>query len=361
MKTRKVILSGGGTGGHFYPALAVGQKLKEKDPLLQLIFVGSSRETEKKIMDHHGAHFIPLKIEGLKGKGLKTIKSLLLLPASFIKSLAILFRAKPSLVIGVGGFSSGPLVLLASWLKYPTLILEQNICPGLTNRLLIPWVKKAVVSFENSLPYFKGKGIFIGNPVREEFYKLPPKERNANLTLLIFGGSQGYHFINEKVVSSLTLIEDKKNDLKILHQTGGKDFQWVKENYEKHNFNDAVISPYFFDMPDRFKKVDIVVGRAGATTIAELIASRKASLLIPFSKAADNHQTLNARELEKIGGADVLLEENFTPKVFAEKINFYLKNKEKITLMEKNLIPMKRVDVSENIANLCFQLMKIES
>jgi UDP-N-acetylglucosamine--N-acetylmuramyl-(pentapeptide) pyrophosphoryl-undecaprenol N-acetylglucosamine transferase len=190
MKARKVIISGGGTGGHLYPALAVGEKLKERDPSIEIFFVGSSRHLEKNIMERYKANFIPLKIEGLKGKGLKTLKSLALLPYGFLKSLFILFRIRPALVIGVGGYSSGPIVLLASWSRIPTLIMEQNLKPGLTNRLLLPWVRKAVVAFESSLLYFKGKGHVTGNPTREEFHSLPKKERNHRLSLLIFGGSQ---------------------------------------------------------------------------------------------------------------------------------------------------------------------------
>jgi UDP-N-acetylglucosamine--N-acetylmuramyl-(pentapeptide) pyrophosphoryl-undecaprenol N-acetylglucosamine transferase len=361
MKERKIIICGGGTGGHLYPALAIGEKLKERASHLQLTFVGSSRAVEKTIMERQGVDFIPLKIEGLKGKGLKGIKSLLLLPFSFAKSLAILLRLKPNLVIGVGGYSSGPIVLLASWMRIPTLILEQNLYPGLTNRLLIPWVKKAVVSFQSSLLYFKGKGIFIGNPVRQEFYSLPSKERNCKLTLLIFGGSQGSHFLNKEIVASLPFLKKEKKNLRIFHQTGKKDLEWVKNGYAKHHFNEVVIAPYFFNIASYFKKSDLIISRAGATTIAELIASQKASLLIPFSQASDNHQVLNARELENISAAKVLLEKEFTPEDLAEKIFFFLKNRENISQMEKNLASLKKNKVAENIAALCFELMESHS
>lgn len=361
MKKRRVIISGGGTGGHVYPALSVGQKLKERDPSIHLTFVGTSRGVEKNIIERQGVNFIPLKIEGLKRKGLKTIQSLFLLPSAFAKSLAILLRAKPILVIGVGGYSSGPIVLLASLMKIPTLILEQNLYPGLTNRLLIPWVRKAVVSFKGSLPYFKGKGIFMGNPVRKEFYTLPPKERNDKLTILIFGGSQGSHFLNQGVTASLPLLKEEKESMRIFHQTGKKDFKWVKKSYEKHNFNEVVVSPYFFDIDKYFQKADMIISRAGATTIAELIASQKASLLIPFAKASDNHQVLNARELERTRGAEVLLEEEFNPQIFADKILFFLKNKEKISQMEKNLGSLRTSNVAKKIAGLCFESMENHS
>lgn len=355
---KKVIISGGGTAGHLYPGLAVGQKLKEKDPHLHLTYVGSSRGLEKNIMKHHQVDFIPLKIEGIKGKGLKIIKSLILLPFSFLKSLFILLRIKPQLVIGVGGYSSGPIVLLASWMKTPTLIMEQNLTPGLTNRVLIPWVRKAVVAFKSSLPSFKGKGIFIGNPTREEFYKLAPKEKNSKLTILIFGGSQGSHFLNSSLIATLPLLRREKDRMRIFHQTGKQDFEWVKNNYKQNDFKDVTVAPYFFRMAQCFQKADLIISRAGATTIAELIASQKASLLIPFSKASDNHQVFNARELEKIKGAEIILEEEFSPDIFARKIFDFLKYREKIVQMEKNLESLKTDNAAERIAALCFEIME---
>ncbi len=361
MKERKVIISGGGTAGHIYPALAVGSALKDRDSNLQLTYIGTHRELEKNIMDHYQVEFIPLKIEGLKRRGLKTIKSLFLLPLSFAKSFAILRRLKPDLVIGVGGYSSGPVVLLASWMRIPTLILEQNLLPGFTNRMLLPWVKKAVVAFEGSLPYFKGKGIHIGNPVREEFYRITPKPKNSRLSILVFGGSQGSHFLNKGITASLPLLKKEKENLRIFHQTGEKDLEWVKEHYDQHGFKETVVAPYFPDMADYFQKSDLVISRAGATTIAEFIASQKASLLIPFSQAADNHQALNARELEKINGAEIILEEEFTPERLTDKIHHLLHHREEIVRMEKNLARIKTEKVAEKITDLCFELMKTRS
>lgn len=357
-KRKKIIISGGGTAGHIHPALAVGKMLREKDPACSLTFVGSTRQLEKRIMDRYEAHFIPLHIEGIKGRGIKILRALLLLPLSFLKSLLVLWRTKPDLVIGAGGYSSGPIVLLASWLRIPTLIMEQNIRPGLTNRLLRRWVKKAVVSFERSLPYFKDKGVFIGNPVREEFYHLTPKERNSRLTLLIFGGSQGSHFLNEGIVETLPLLKAKKEHLKIFHQTGEKDMEWVDRCYKQEGFQEVMVAPYFEEMANYFQKSDLIISRAGASTIAELIASQKASLLVPFSQAADNHQLLNARELEKVKGAEVITEEEFSPQLMAEKIFQYSQNKQKITEMEANLAPLKVEDAAGRIAALCFELME---
>ena len=357
MNEKKVIISGGGTAGHLYPGLAISKRLKEREPGIQITFVGSKRELEKQIMEHHKARIIPLKIEGLKGKGLKIIKSLLLLPYSFLKSLIILTRNKPNLVIGVGGYSSGPIVLLSALMKIPTLILEQNVLPGFTNRLLLPWVRKAVVAFEESLPYFKQKGVFIGNPVREEFYHLPKKSRNSKLTLLIFGGSQGSHFLNQAIVDVLPFLKKNREKLRVFHQTGKKDYEWIKNNYIQNGLEDTVVASYFFDIANYFKRSDLIICRAGATTIAELIASQKASLLIPFSQATDNHQFINARELEKIKATEIIREEDLSPALFSNKIIHFMTNKEILNRMEENLNSLKTENVADKISDLCFDLI----
>jgi len=358
MQRQRVLISGGGTAGHIHPALAVGRKLKEKNRDIQITFVGSTRKLERSIMDHYHADFIPLKIEGLKGRGIKIARSLFILPAAFLRSMSILIKLKPSLSIGVGGYSSGPIVLISAWLGIPTLILEQNSLPGFTNRMLIPWVKKAVVSFESSLPYFKKKGICLGNPVRDEFYALPPKQRTDRLTLLIFGGSQGSRFLNEGMIKSLPLLTQEAENLIIYHQTGENNLEQVKQAYLKHGIRNVMVKAFFHNMADYFQKSDLVICRAGATTIAELIAGKKASLLIPFAGAADNHQLHNAKELEKIQGTEILTEQEFTPELFARKIIRFVKNKTRLDQMEKNLALLKKTGAAEKIADLCFELIK---
>ena len=358
MSARAVIISGGGTGGHIYPALAVGRKLKQKDPSLELTFVGTGRDVERKIMEKSGVNFLPLRIEGLKGRGLKSLRSLFLLPSSFFRSAAILKRLRPRLVIGAGGYGSGPIVLLASLRKTPTLIMEQNVHPGLTNRLLARWVRKAVVSFETTLPAFRGKGVLLGNPVRDEFYSLKPKGREGKLSLLVFGGSQGSRFLNQAVTSTLPLLAGEKNRLVIFHQTGSSDEEWVRKRYLENGFGEATVAPYFYDMAACFGKADLVISRAGATTIAELIAGRKAAILVPFGGAAEDHQTRNARELERIGAADIILESEFGPEFLARRVRFFLQHGEEITAREKKLAALDTGRPAERIAGLCLELME---
>jgi len=358
MSRTTVIISGGGTGGHLYPALVVGQKMKQLQPDLRLVYVGSSRPVERKIMAGQVSDFLTLPVEGLKGLGWKKIRSLAILPLAFIKSLWILLKYRPALVIGVGGFSSGPIVLLASLLKKPTVILEQNALPGFTNRLLSRFVDMVIISFESSAACFGKKAVLLGNPVREEFYHLPPKKREKNLTILIFGGSQGSKFLNDGLIASLELLQPIKDRIFIYHQTGEKDLGRVSNAYKERGFTQVVAGAYFSPMADYFARADLVICRAGATTCSELIAATKPAILVPFAGAADNHQEYNARELEKTGGAEVILEKDFTPELLAKKIEHYLIHKEELDRMEENLKPLRREKVAEKIATLCLQKLK---
>lgn len=358
MKKRSVVISGGGTGGHLYPALVVGRRLLAMVPGLSLTYVGTRRDVEQKIMAEHGVKFIPMRIEGLKGRGLKSLGALIILPLAFVHSLAILIRTRPGLVIGVGGYSAGPIVLLASWFRVPTVILEQNARPGFTNRLLARWVSRAVVAFPSTLPAFEGKGVVLGNPVREEFYALPAKKRTGTLDVLVFGGSQGSRFLNDRITAALPLLAAAKDRLRMTHQTGTNDLERVRAGYRANGFDGAEVAAYFPGMAARFGRVDLVVSRAGATTLAELIAARKAAILVPFAGASEDHQTGNARELVRVGGAVVIPEAEATPETLATRILHYLDHAEELDAMERNVARLQADDPAGRIAGLCLSLMK---
>lgn len=359
MSGKTIFISGGGTGGHLYPALVVGQTLKKLRPDLRVLYIGSNRAVEKKIMAEQGLSFSTLPVEGLKGRGWKKIQGLALLPLAFIKSFILLLKHRPLLVVGVGGFSSGPMVLSASLLGISTLIMEQNALPGYTNRKLKRWADRVVVAFESSLAYFGDKAVALGNPVRPEFYQLPDKEPEERLTLLLFGGSQGSKFLNEKMTACLPYLAGIKDRLKIYHQTGENDYERVRSIYPEQGFENAVVEKYFSPMPDYFALADLVICRAGATTCAELIAACKPAVLVPFARAADNHQEYNARELEKAGGAVVILEKDCTPELLAQKIKHFLENREELRLMSGNLKKIRKENVAENIARLALQMIEI--
>ncbi len=358
MKRRRVIISGGGTGGHLYPALVLGRKLRNRDPRIELAYIGSGREVERQIMAQHGVPVITLRIKGLKGRGLRSLGALALLPAAFLKSLVVLLRLRPRLAVGVGGYSSGPVVLLAAWFRVPTIILEQNVRPGFTNRLLVRWVRVAVAAFDSTLPALRGKGVRLGNPVREEFYRVPPKKRDGPLSLLVFGGSQGSRFLNERVPAALGLLQNRRTDLAVVHQTGERELHDVRRRYEESGFVAADVAPFFSDMADRVAAADLVVCRAGATTIAELIAAGRPALLVPFAGAAEDHQTANARELERVGGAEVVPEAEATAERLAERIGHYLDRRDRLDAMAHALRPLATPDAADRIADLCLGLIE---
>ncbi len=358
MRVRGVVISGGGTGGHLYPALVVGRRLLSLSPGLALTYVGTRRDVEQRIMADHGVRFIPMRIEGLKGRGLRSLRGLALLVPAFAHSFGILLRTRPSLVIGVGGYSSGPIVLLASLLRVPTVILEQNARPGFTNRLLSRFARRAVVAFPSTLPAFRGKGVHLGNPVREEFYALPDKERTGTLDVLVFGGSQGSRFLNDRTVAALPLLAAAKGRVRLVHQTGPNDLERVRAAYERAGLGDMEVDAYFPGMAARFGRADLVVCRAGATTLAELIAARRASVLVPFAGAADDHQTWNARELEAVGGAVVLPESEATAERLAGLILGFLDRPEDLAAMARSAGRLQVEDPAGRISALCLELMK---
>lgn len=357
MRAASVVISGGGTGGHLFPALVLGKKLAERDPDVRLTFVGSGREAERAIMARHGAEFVAMKIEGLKGRGLRSLRGLALLPGAFLRSLVLLVRLRPRLVVGVGGYSSGPIVLLASLLGIPTLILEQNARPGFTNRRLARWVRKAVAAFDPPPAEFRGKAVALGNPVRDEFYVVAPKPRDGRLALLVFGGSQGSHFLNTALTAALPRLAGVRERLTIVHQTGPADYGAVAAEYRRHGFDSAEVEPFFDAMAGRFAQADLIISRAGATSCAEIIASRRAAILVPFAGAADDHQTQNARILEAAGGAELVPEDARTSDRLVERILHFLDRPGRLSELERNLEPLRKPDAAERIAGLCLELM----
>jgi UDP-N-acetylglucosamine--N-acetylmuramyl-(pentapeptide) pyrophosphoryl-undecaprenol N-acetylglucosamine transferase len=355
-----IVISGGGTGGHLYPALAVGTELRRRLPSLRLLYVGSRRSVERAIMDKQGVSFASLPVEGIKGRGVRAAKAVLLLPWALLLSLRLVVVRRPGLVLGFGGYSSGPVVLAAWLVGIPTLILEQNARPGLTNRLLRRFARRAVVAFPGTLAFFRGKGVLLGNPVREEFYRLPGKPPDQLFVLLIFGGSQGSHVLNRAVVEALPLLAADKERLGVRHQTGSSDWGWVRDGYARAGFDRARVAPYFDDMPVLFGQADLCLCRAGATTIAELAAARKAAILVPFARAAENHQAFNARELERLGAAEVIPEAELTPERLARGIREFLEDPGRAGRLAANLEPLRTERAAARIADLCLSLMKGE-
>ncbi len=355
----KVLIAAGGTGGHIYPGIAVAKEILRRDEKSSVLFVGTERGLEARIVPENGFDVSFIESKGLKSVGLiGKLTGFAILPKSFLQARRILREFKPDVVVGAGGYVTGPVLMMASFLKIPTLAMDSNALPGFTNRQLARFVTKAALTFEEALPYFGNKGIVTGNPVRKEFFEIEPKERGEKINLLLFGGSQGARAINLAMIEALKFLSNKKGKLSITHQTGKLDFETVKKGYAENDWSEADIREYISDMVSEFEKTDLIISRAGATTCAEVAAAGKVAIMIPLPTAADDHQRKNAEALEKGGAAKMILQKDLTGESLAEVIKEFINSPEKISEMEKNAKKMAKEDAASATVDLIEQLAK---
>jgi UDP-N-acetylglucosamine--N-acetylmuramyl-(pentapeptide) pyrophosphoryl-undecaprenol N-acetylglucosamine transferase len=359
----RVLIAAGGTGGHIYPGIAVAKELLRRQPESEIRFVGTARGLENKLVPQAGFELSLIDSAGLKNVGLVArARGLLVLPKSFSAARSLIKSFRPDVIIGAGGYVSGPVVLTAALLKLPTLVMESNAFPGWTNRVLARFVDKAAVSFEAALPYFRGKAVVTGNPVRREFFEIPVRQREpGQFSILVFGGSQGAHAINEAMIAALPSLESLRDVLRITHQTGEADFARVNSGYVNAGWGErAEVRKYIDNMVGAFADVDLVVCRAGATTTAELIAAGKASVMIPFPLAADDHQRKNAAALEQAGAGRMLLQRDLSGERLATEIATLAAEPEKITTMEQAARKLARGDAAAAVVEMVEKLVGSE-
>ena len=355
----RVLIAAGGTGGHIYPGIAVAEEVMRRDPDAKVRFVGTARGLESKLVPQAGFELSIIESTGLKNVGLGArTRGLLVLPRSFNGARRLIREFQPQVVVGAGGYVSGPVVLTAALLRLPTMVMESNALPGWTNRVLARFVDKAAVSFEASLPFFRGKGIVIGNPVRREFFEIKPRSHVAgDLRLLVFGGSQGARAINKAMCDALPLLESVRSGMRIVHQTGEADLATVKAAYEAVGWSEeADVRPYIDNIVTEFAGADLVVCRAGATTTAELIAAGKASIMIPFPFAADDHQRKNAEALAEAGAAKMILQQELSAERLAKEITTIAQDPEGLSEMEKAARKLARGDAAVAAVDLIEEL-----
>ena len=322
--TLRVVIAGGGTGGHLYPGVAIARELAIRRPGSTITFAGTARGIEMKVIAREGFELDLLRIAGLKGRSpLAAVRGIALLPLSFVDAWRIISRRKPDVVIGVGGYSSGPVVMLAALRGVPTLLAEQNAVPGLTNRILARVVGAAAVTFDSTVTFFGRRGFVAGNPVRPEFFtdaepQLPPHDGSHGAKVLIFGGSQGAHAINVAMVEAAPRLA-ADGGVAVTHQTGERDVELVRRAYAAAGLA-ARVEPFLYAMDREMKQADVIVSRAGSTSIAELTAVGRAAILIPLPTAADDHQTKNAEVLVRAGAAELLAQHDLTGALLADRI-----------------------------------------
>lgn len=358
-RPRHVVIAGGGTGGHLYPGIAVAHALRKRDPRTQVSFVGTARGIEARVVPQEGFSLDLIRSAGLKGKSAGAFaRGVGLLPLSGLDAWQVLSRRKPDLVIGVGGYSSGPVVALAAARGIPTLLLEQNATPGFTNRWLARLVDAAGVTYESSLRFFHGHGFVSGNPVREAFLAIGPRPgTSGERNVLVFGGSQGAHAINQAMVAAAAHVRDIPGTVHIVHQTGERDLEAVKAGYAAAGVP-ADVHAFISDMPQRMADADLCVCRAGATTLAELTAAGRTAILIPFPQAADDHQRANARTIEAAGAAVMIEESGLTGERLAAELRALLTDDERRQAMATRARGLARPDAADVIAARAESLMQ---
>lgn len=354
----KVVIAGGGTGGHLFVGIALADALIARDPKTKILFIGTKREMEATALSQKKIPLKRITTEGIKARGiLGQIRAMIKIPAGIVQSGFYLWQFKADMVLGVGGYSSGPVAIAALLMRIPIVIHEQNLLPGLTNRLLGRFVDRVFVSFPESVRHFDPQKTRVtGNPIRGEI--LSGKEISRNLqrfSVLVVGGSQGAHRINQVVVDALQIL-NKIPDMFVMHQTGQKDAPWVTEAYRKLGRHDNV-QPFFNDMATVYGLADLVVCRAGATTVAEITTLGKAAIFIPFPFATDNHQALNVRSLVEQGAADLIPEVRLNGTVLAKRILYYKEHREELKAMEENAKNLGRPDAAQEIVEEIYKFL----
>ena len=366
-----VLIAGGGTGGHLYPGVAVARELLVRRPDAQVTFVGTAAGIEARVIPREGFALEVIRSAGLKGKSLASLaRGVGLLPLSALDAWGVISRRQPAIVIGVGGYSSGPVVALAALRGIPTLLMEQNAMPGITNRTLARLVRAAAVTYEESIGFFGRKAFVSGNPVRPEFladdgegsdieqrtyegHDGPP----GAARVLVFGGSQGAHAINLAMVEAAPRLATAAPRLAITHQTGERDLEMVRDGYRRAGI-EARVEPFLFAMDREMKSADLVICRAGATTLAELMASGRPSILIPLPTATDDHQRRNAQALVGHGAAHMIEQRELTGQRLATEVLALAGDGARRRSMRTNARRMARPDAARIIVDRLLAMVR---
>lgn len=357
----RILIAGGGTGGHLFPGIALAQELASRGQNHRILFVGTSKGLEVRHVPRAGFDLKLIESRQLKGKGIMGwISGLFHIPRAMWQSRRILREFRPDVVVGVGGYASGPLVLTA-WLKtIPSMILEQNALPGLTNRILGKLVKRVVVAFPETVKRFSPrKVLLLGNPIRRDLMEnfLRSNEPKSGIHLLVLGGSQGAHSLNMILPEAVSLLAKRIPDLHVVHQTGARDEDAVIALYSSMSLDGQVqVVSFIEDMAQAYRLADLVLSRAGATSVTELALCKKPSVLIPFPFAADNHQEINARALVDAGAAVMIRESELDVAVLVDQVASILSDTERKIAMEDAAGKVGRPEAARDVAELCLEL-----
>jgi len=357
----KLLIAGGGTGGHVFPALAIAQEWLSRGKEREVVLVGTQRGIEMKLVPHAGLPLETLRVAGLKGKGGATLaKNLAMLGPAMLDARHVLQKHKPIAAFGVGGYAAGPM-LLATWLsRIPNVIFEPNAEPGLTNRLVARISKRIATGYEISAHAWGKKAVVTGCPVRAEFFSIAPRKPQKPFRLLITGGSQGALPINRTIVDALDRLALRKNDLSIVHQTGERDYNAVRTAYARREIN-AEVAPFLTNMAERFAWADVVVCRAGAITAAEIAAAGRAAIFIPFGAATDSHQLRNAQEMQRAGAGRLIPERELTAERLLSEIFALVDQPDQMEKQSAAARSLARPNATRDIVNLIEEAANVQA
>jgi UDP-N-acetylglucosamine--N-acetylmuramyl-(pentapeptide) pyrophosphoryl-undecaprenol N-acetylglucosamine transferase len=357
----KLLIAGGGTGGHVFPAIAVAQEWLSRGSEREVVLVGTQRGIEMKLVPQAGLPLETLRVAGLKGKdGATLVKNVAMLGPAMLDARRVLRRHRPVAAFGVGGYAAGPM-MLATWLgRVPNVIFEPNAEPGLTNKLLAKVSKRIAVGYEISTQLWKNKAVLTGCPVRSEFFSITPRPLQKPLRLLITGGSQGALPINRTFVNAMDRLATRKNELSIVHQTGERDYNAVRTAYARREINAEVV-PFLTNMAERFAWADIIVCRAGAITAAEVAAAGRAAIFIPFGAATDSHQLRNAQEMQRAAAGRLITENELTAERLASEVFSMLDQPEQIEKQSRAARELARPNATRDIVDLLDAVANVQA
>jgi UDP-N-acetylglucosamine--N-acetylmuramyl-(pentapeptide) pyrophosphoryl-undecaprenol N-acetylglucosamine transferase len=348
----KLLIAGGGTGGHVFPALAIAREWMSRGSEREVVLVGTQRGIEMKLVPQAGLPLETLRVAGLKGKGGATlVKNLAMLGPGLADALRVLRKHKPVAAFGVGGYAAGPM-MLATWMNgVPNVIFEPNAEPGFTNRVLAKISKRIAAGYDVSAGAWGAKAVVTGCPVRSEFFGIAPRTLQKPFRLLITGGSQGALAINRAVIDTMDRLAARKSEWSIVHQTGERDYNAVRTAYARREFPAEVV-PFLTNMAERFAWADLIVCRAGAITAAEIAASGRAAIFIPFGHATDSHQLRNAQEMARAGAGRVIPEPELTPERLSSEIFSLLDQPGEIERQSYAARSLARPNAARDIVNM---------
>jgi UDP-N-acetylglucosamine--N-acetylmuramyl-(pentapeptide) pyrophosphoryl-undecaprenol N-acetylglucosamine transferase len=348
----KLLIAGGGTGGHVFPAMAIAQEWLSRGSEREVVLVGTQRGIEMKLVPQAGLPLETLRAAGLKGKsGLTFARNLAMLVPGVLDALRIVRTHKPVAAFGVGGYAAGPM-MLATWLsRIPNVIFEPNAAPGLTNKVLAYLSRKIATGYAVSARTWGEKAVLTGCPVRAEFFSIAPRKPERPFHLLITGGSQGALPVNRAVVDAMDALAARKQDLRVVHQTGERDYHAVRTAYARREFLAEVV-PFLENMAERFAWADVIVCRAGAITTAEVAAAGRAAIFIPFGRATDSHQLRNAQEMARAGAGRLIPEPELNGQRLATEVFALLDQPQEIESLSTNARALARPNAAREIVNL---------